>query len=189
MKFDAGVIVHAKSIVIVDHVFVCRLKSAYFTSPSHTTSHDVVAQLYDLSFLSVVLYQRSQSEAGDGAVADFITASIWMFPLQSSELLFIVLILVPLTSVSCFLYTCASVATAVHVFVAAAVLLGTTGLVPNVFVPLIVWFPDNFTTSLSFALFAIVVAYQSYVVTFPDVIPELRASSCACVNGVSLIVY
>lgn len=97
--------------------------------------------------------------------------------------------LVQLTSLSCFLYTCASVATAVHVFVASAVLLGTTGLVPNVLVQLIVWFPDNFTTSLSFALLAIVVAYQSYVVTFPDVIPEFRASSCACVNGVSLIVY
>ena len=38
-------------------------------------------------------------------------------------------------------------------------------------------------------LSCLLVAYQSYVETFPDVIPEFRASSCACVNGVSLIVY
>jgi hypothetical protein len=58
-----------------------------------------------------------------------------MFPLPSSDLLFTVLILFQLTSLSCFLYTWASVAIAVHVLVAAVVLLGTTGLVPNVLVP------------------------------------------------------
>lgn len=187
MKFELGVIVHARSIVIVAPVFVFQLKSAYFTSPSHTICQAL--QSYALSLSFVVSYQRSPSVALAGAVADFITASICIFPLPSSDSLFTVLILVPLTSVSCFLYTCASVATAVQLLVASAVLLGTTGLVLNVFVPPIVWFPDNFTTSLSFALLEIVVAYQSYVVTFPDVIPEFRASSCACVNGVSLIVY
>jgi hypothetical protein len=40
--------------------------------------------------------------------------------------------------VSCFLYTCASVAITVQLFVAAVVLLGTTGEVPNVLVQLIV---------------------------------------------------
>ncbi len=187
MKFDDGVIVHARSSVIVAHVFVCQLKSAYFISPSHTICQAL--QSYALSLSFVVSYQRSPSVASAGAVADFITASIWMFPFQSSDSLFTVFIFVPLTSVSCFLYTCASVATAVPVFVASAVLLGTTGLVPNVLVQLIVWFPDNFTTSLSFALLAIVDAYQSYVATLPEVIPEFIASSCACVNGVSLIVY
>ena len=140
---------------------------------------------------------------------------MFIFQLQSSELLFIVFILVPLTNVSCFLYTCASVATAVQVFVASAVLLGTTGLVPNVLVQLIVWFPVTNTgaapASFSVLLFDpkttafplvtldgnvnascfhdIVVAYQSYVDTLFAVIPELRASSCACVNGVSFTVY
>lgn len=64
----------------------------------------------------------------------------------------------PLINVSCFLYTCASVAIAVQLSPASVVLLGTTGLVLNVFVPLIVWFPVSFTTSLSFALFPIVVS-------------------------------
>lgn len=59
-----------------------------------------------------------------------------IFPLPNIEVLFIVFMLVPLTSVACLL-----------------------------------------------------VAYPSYVETFPAVIPEFRASSCACVNGVSLIVY
>ena len=142
-----------------------------------------------MSWSFVVSYHTIHSVGDDGAVADTLTSFSVRFQLPSNELLFIFLILVQLTSLSCFLYTCASVATAVHVFVASAVLLGTTGLVPNVLVQLIVWFPDNFTTSLSFALLAIVVAYQSYVDTFPAVIPEFRASSCACVNGVSLIVY
>jgi hypothetical protein len=39
---------------------------------------------------------------------------------------------------SCFLYTCASVAIVVQLFHAAVVLLGTTGLVQNVLVQLIV---------------------------------------------------
>lgn len=136
MKFDAGVIVLARSRVIVDPVFACQLKSAYFTSPSHTICQAL--QSYALSLSFVVSYQRSPSVALAGAVADFITASIWMFPFPSSDWLFTVLIFVPLSSLSCFLYTCASVATAVHVFVASVVLLGTTGLVLNVFVPLIV---------------------------------------------------
>jgi hypothetical protein len=46
--------------------------------------------------------------------------------------------LVQLTRVSCFLYTCASVAIAVQVFVASAVLLGTTGEVEKVLVQAIV---------------------------------------------------
>ena len=174
-----------------------------------------------------------------------------IFQLPNTLSQFIVFMLVQLTRVSCFLYTCASVAIAVHVFVASAVLLGTTGLVPNVLVQLIVWFPVSFTTSLSFALLPIVVsialilsytaffdgavpvtpsqplqyavsdtwfvsifplpsievlftvfmlvpltsvsclfvAYAAYVETFPAVIPEFRASSCACVNGVSFTVY
>ena len=41
-------------------------------------------------------------------------------------------------NLSCFLYTCASVAIAVQVFVASVVLLGTTGLVENVLVQAIV---------------------------------------------------
>lgn len=61
---------------------------------------------------------------------------IAMSPLHNKLWLFIVFMLVPLTSVSCF-----------------------------------------------------PVAYQSYVETFPDVIPEFNAFNCACVNGVSLIVY
>jgi hypothetical protein len=44
------------------------------------------------------------------------------------------------------------VAIAVQVFVASADLLGTTGLVLNVFVQPIVWFPVSFTTALSSAL-------------------------------------
>ena len=75
-------------------------------------------------------------------------------------MLFIVLILVQLSSLSCFLYTCASVAIAVQLLAASVVLLGTTGLVPNVLVPFTVWFPVSFTTSLSFALFQIVVSIE-----------------------------
>lgn len=141
------------------------------------------------SFIAFHVVQSNTATYQSVELDGQVTSHTFIFQLPINELLFIDFILVQLTKVSCFLYTCASVATAVQVLVASVVLLGTTGLIPNVLVQLIVWFPDNFTTSLSFALFAIVVAYPSYVVTFPDVIPEFRASSCACVNGVSLIVY
>lgn len=35
----------------------------------------------------------------------------------------------------------------------------------------------------------LLVAYQSYVETFPAVIPEFNAFNCACVNAVSFTVY
>ena len=91
-------------------------------------------------------------------MAETLTSFSATSQLPSNELLLTVLMLVPLTRVSCFLYTCASVAIAVQLLVASVVLLGTTGLVLNVFVPLTVWFPVSFTTSLSFALFPIVVS-------------------------------
>ena len=50
-------------------------------------------------------------------------------------------------NLSCFLYTCASVAMAVQVFVASVVLLGTIGEVENVLVQAIVWSPLVFTQS------------------------------------------
>lgn len=63
-----------------------------------------------------------------------LNSAIAMSPLHNNDVLFIVLMLVPLTNVSCFLYTCASVAIAVPVLVASDVLEGTTGLVLNVLV-------------------------------------------------------
>jgi hypothetical protein len=48
---------------------------------------------------------------------------------------------------SCFLYTCASVAIVVALFPASVDLLGTTGEVENVLVPAIVWFQLVFTQS------------------------------------------
>jgi hypothetical protein len=54
--------------------------------------------------------------------------------------------------VSCFLYTCASVAIAVQVFVASAVLFGTTGEVEKVLVQAIVSAQVVCTTQLSLAL-------------------------------------
>jgi hypothetical protein len=60
--------------------------------------------------------------------------------------------LVQLTNVFCFLYTCASVAIAVQLFAASAVLFGTTGLVQKVLVPLIVSAQELCTTALSLAL-------------------------------------
>lgn len=138
MKFALGVIVHARSSVTVAPDFACQLKSEYLTSPFHTHTATQADPLYVFNTSFVVSYQTIHSVGLAGADDDIFTSFSDMFQPPNNDVLFIVLILVQLTSVSCFLYTCASVATAVHVFVASVVLLGTTGLVPNVLVPLIV---------------------------------------------------
>jgi hypothetical protein len=62
------------------------------------------------------------------------TNAHWMFALMVLVLESITIQL-PAVSLSCFKYTCASVAIVVGLLPAAALLLGTIGLVLNVFVP------------------------------------------------------
>lgn len=75
--------------------------------------------------------------------------------------------------------------------------VGDDGAVADTFTSFSVMFqlPSNELLFMDFMLdwftnlSCLLVAYQSYVATFPAVIPEFNAFNCACVNAVSFTVY